>query len=313
MNNNEPPHQNKNTIRVVTRRSRLALVQTEWVVAQLKHHHPHLNIAILPTDTEGDTQLDTPLSKMGGKGLFTKSLEDALLSGAADLAVHSLKDMPAQLPEGLIIAAIPPRAEPHDAFVSLVYPTWKALPPGAVVGTSSLRRQAQMCRLRPDITMRFLRGNVDTRLQKLANKEYDAILLAVAGLVRLNRAASISAIFSKKEMLPAVGQGALALECRAKDLPLQTMLKSLHDSKTAAEIEAERQMNARLGGNCQTPIAGLAVMQENGHLHLRGLVASPQGEEIIHAEHTLPATDAARLGMAVAERLLAQGAARLLR
>jgi hydroxymethylbilane synthase len=301
-----------NKIRVVTRCSRLALVQTEWVVAQLKHYHPHLNIEIFPTDTEGDKQPDVPLSKVGGKGLFTKSLEDALLSGAADFAVHSLKDMPAELPEGLMIAAIPPRVDSRDAFVSLEYPTWDALPPGAVVGTSSLRRQAQLGCLRPDIQTRFLRGNVDTRLQKLAHKEYDAILLAVAGLVRLNRADEISAIFSVDEMLPAVGQGALAIECRKKDIKLQALLRSLHDSKTAAEIEAERQMNARLGGNCQTPIAGFATTQDNGYLYLRGLVASWDGREIIRVEHVLPAIEATNLGIIVAEDLLAQGAARLL-
>jgi hydroxymethylbilane synthase len=313
VNKNASPYQDKGLshIRVITRRSPLALVQTQWVVTQLKRHHPHLHIEILPTDTEGDKQLSIPLTKVGGKGLFTKSLEDALLSGSADLAVHSLKDMPAELPKGLIIAAIPPRADPHDAFVSLAYPTWQALPAGAVVGTSSLRRQAQICRLRPDITTRFLRGNVDTRLQKLANQEYDAILLAVAGLVRLSRAESITTAFTVQEMLPAVGQGALALECRAEDLPLQALLKSLHDAKSAVETQAERQMNACLGGNCHTPIAGFAVMQGD-RLHLRGLVASPRGEEIITAEHTLPAAKAVQLGTVVAERLLAQGAVRLL-
>lgn len=302
-----------NKIRVVTRRSHLALIQTEWVAAQLQQHHPYLNIEILPTDTEGDKQLDIPLNKVGGKGLFTKALEESLLSGQADLAVHSLKDMPAELPEGLIIAAIPARADPRDAFISQRYSTWETLPSGAVVGTSSLRRQAQMYHLRPDINTRFLRGNVDTRLQKLANQEYDAILLAVAGLTRLNRAAEIRAIFPLEDMLPAVGQGALAIECRANDLSLQALLLPLHDPKTAAEIEAERQMNAYLGGNCQTPIGGFATIHKNNYLHLRGLVASPDGLEVIRAEHSLPAADAAKLGSIVAERLLAQGARRLLR
>jgi hydroxymethylbilane synthase len=302
------------TIRVVTRRSRLALVQTEWVVAELKKHHPRLNISVHPMDSEGDLHLDAPLTKLGGgKGLFTKALEEQLLSGAADFAVHSLKDMPAALPEGLMIAAIPVRADPRDAFVSVDYPHWRDLPAGARVGTSSLRRQAQICRLRPDIKPVFLRGNVDTRLQKLAKKEYDAILLAVAGLLRLNRQADITAIFAEEDMLPAVGQGALAVECRTSDTALQELLQAIHDPKTAAEVAAERAFNARLGGNCQTPIAGLAHKIENNRLQLSGLVASPQGEKILRATAIMPIDQGAALGVAVAEQLLAQGAAELLR
>lgn len=300
------------TLRVVTRRSRLALTQTQWVVDQLKKHDPSVNIEIIPIDTEGDKQLDIPLNKVGGKGLFTKSLEDALLKKKADFAVHSLKDMPAELPVGLTIAAIPPRVDPRDAFVSVTYNDWQSLPPGAVVGTSSLRRQAQMTFLRPDIQIRFLRGNVDTRLQKLANKEYDAILLAVAGLVRLGRRTDIRTVFDFSEILPAVGQGALAIECRADDKAVLSRLTVLHDRNTALEVAAERQMNAHLGGNCQTPIGGFATIKNNQVLHLHGLVASPDGKKIIRAEHSCRRMEASNIGILVAERLLAQGAKQLL-
>jgi len=304
------------TLRVVTRQSRLAMSQTQQVVDRIRQQYPEITIEIIPVQSEGDVVLDQPLAKIGGKGLFTKALEERLLADEADLAIHSLKDMPAGLPEGLTLCAVLERADPRDAFISLKFPDVARLPSGAVVGTSSLRRQAQLLHWRPDIKTLFLRGNVETRLAKLERGEYDAIILAVAGLMRLGMGARVTESLSIDRLLPAVGQGALGLECRAADTALQQLVMPLVDKKTTAEVLAERAMNARLGGSCQTPIAGYAtwdgqgVGSSGGLLTLRGLVASPDGKTVLRAEAKGASAMPEALGVAVAEALLAQGAAR---
>lgn len=301
-------------LRVVTRQSPLALAQTQWAAMAIAERYPTIPIEIMTVQSEGDRILDQPLAKIGGKGLFTKALEEHLLANTVDLAVHSLKDMPAELPEGLTLGAVLKRADHRDALLSATSATLATLPRGAVVGTSSLRRQAQLLRRRPDLQIRFLRGNVETRLKKLAQGEYDAIILAVAGLVRLGNLDYIgylSQVLPPHIMLPAVGQGALGLECRADDTALQDLLKPLVDEETRCQVLAERSMNARLGGSCQTPIAGYAHYA--GHtLVLDGLVASADGREVIRARARGTPTEYERLGVSVAERLLAQGARRLL-
>lgn len=308
------------TLRVITRRSHLALSQTQQVVARIQQHYPKIAIDIMPVESEGDRVLDQPLAKIGGKGLFTKALEERLLRNEADLAVHSLKDMPAELPEGLLLCAVLERADPRDGFISVTFPSVASLPPGAVVGTSSLRRQAQLLHWRPDIKTLFLRGNVETRLAKLEQGSYDAIILAVAGLARLGLANRVTECLPIDRLLPAVGQGALGLECRTGDFALQKLLMPLIDTKTTAEVLAERGMNARLGGSCQTPIAGYATWDgyeaegsgARGSLTLRGLVASPDGKTVLRASATGSPALPEQLGQQVAEDLLGQDAARWL-
>jgi hydroxymethylbilane synthase len=260
--------------------------------------------------TKGDKILDTPLAKIGGKGLFVKELENALFDGRADIAVHSMKDVPIELPEGLCLSAIMAREEPFDAFVSNHYPNLAALPEGAVVGTSSLRRQCQLLAHRPDLQIRSLRGNVNTRLSKLDSGEYDAIVLAAVGLKRLGMAERIREIFKPDVMLPAIGQGAIGIECR--DEPeSRELLSVLNDEPTQYRIRAERALNKQLGGGCQVPIAGYAVINPEG-LELRGLVGDIEGKQIlrhtIHGHKNL----ADELGKTLAKELLAQGAERLL-
>lgn len=245
-------------IRIATRRSPLALWQAEHVAKLLKASHPSIEIELVKMITQGDKILDTPLSKIGGKGLFVKELEQGMLNGDADIAVHSMKDVPAQLPDGLEMAAILEREDPRDAFVSNTYASIDDLPQGAVVGTSSLRRQCQLLQMRPDLRIKSLRGNVNTRLQKLDDGDYDAIILAAAGLIRLGFESRIKTAIPMNTMLAAIGQGAIGVECRTGDEETLRLIECLHHDTTATRVTAERAMNFKLEGGCQAPIAGHA-------------------------------------------------------
>jgi hydroxymethylbilane synthase len=298
------------TIRIATRKSPLALWQAEYVKSNLLKHHPHLAIELVTFTTQGDKILDVPLAKIGGKGLFVKELESAMLAGEADLAVHSMKDVPMECPEGLAITTICEREDPTDAFVSNRFATLDDLPQGAIVGTSSLRRQCQLRALRPDLIIRDLRGNVGTRLGRLDNNEYDAIILASAGLKRLGLEARLRQQLT--QLLPAVGQGAVGIETRIDDTKLHQLLAPLHHPQTALCVQAERAMNRRLQGGCQVPIAGYATI-DNQTLTLKALVGSIDGHQIIHQQaktQDLLAVEA--LGEQVATGLLNQGAAAIL-
>lgn len=298
------------TLRIATRKSPLALWQAEFVKANLLKHHPHLKIELVTFTTQGDKILDVPLAKIGGKGLFVKELEAAMLAGEADLAVHSMKDVPMECPEGLAITTICEREDPTDAFVSNRFASLEDLPQGAIVGTSSLRRQCQLRALRPDLIIRDLRGNVGTRLGRLDNNEYDAIILASAGLKRLGLEARLRQQLT--QLLPAVGQGAVGIETRIDDTKLHQLLAPLHHPQTALCVQAERAMNRRLQGGCQVPIAGFATI-DNQTLTLKALVGSIDGHQIIHQQaktQDLLAVEA--LGEQVATGLLNQGAAAIL-
>ena len=300
------------TIRIATRKSPLAMWQAEHVAAALKAAHPGLEVELLGMTTQGDRILDTPLAKIGGKGLFIKELEQGLLSGDADIAVHSMKDVPVELPEGLHLAVIMQREDPRDAFVSNQYATLDALPEGACVGTSSLRRQCQLAERRPDLQIRSLRGNVNTRLRKLDEGEYDAIILAAAGLKRLGFEQRITALIGPEQSLPAIGQGAVGIECRADDARVNQLIAPLHHLDTAVCVQAERAMNQRLNGGCQVPIAGYAML-ESGNLWLRGLVGEPDGSQIIRGEVEGTPEEAETMGVGLAERLLEWGANAILK
>ena len=299
------------TIRIATRKSALALWQAEYVKAELLRHHPQLQVELVPMSTQGDKILDTPLAKIGGKGLFVKELEQAMLEGRADIAVHSMKDVPVEFPEGLMLHTICPRENPQDAFVSNQFKSLAELPAGAVVGTSSLRRQCQLKALRPDLTVRDLRGNVNTRLAKLDNGEYAAIILAAAGLIRLGFEQRIAALLPVDTSLPANGQGAVGIECRSDDTALHQLLAPLEHSPTRSCVLAERAMNRKLQGGCQVPIGAFAVI-EGESLWLRGLVGSLDGSEIIRHQVRGPVASAEQLGTELAEYLLGQGADRIL-
>ena len=298
---------NKKCVRIATRESLLALWQAEYVATALKSAHPGLEVELIKMKSEGDRILDTPLAKIGGKGLFTKELEEGMLRGDADIAVHSMKDVPMELPEGLHLAVICPREDPRDAFVSNNFSGLDALPQGAVVGTSSLRRQAQLLALRPDLQIRFLRGNVQTRLRKLDDGEYDAIILAGAGLKRLKLEERITEMLEVTTMLPACGQGAVGIECRSDDDELNLMLAPLNDAKTSARVRAERAMNRRLEGGCQVPIGGYAEL-DHGVIVMHALVARADGSEVIRGSISGYPEYAEDLGIALAEDLLARGA-----
>jgi hydroxymethylbilane synthase len=300
------------TLRIATRKSALALWQAEFVRAELERHHPGLVVELVPMVSRGDKILDVPLAKVGGKGLFVKELEQALLAGAADIAVHSMKDVPMDFPAGLGLAVICEREDPRDAFVSNTYATLAEVPAGAVIGTSSLRRQCQLLASRPDLNIKFLRGNVNTRLQKLDDGEYDGIILATAGLVRLGMAGRIRERIAPEDMLPAGGQGAVGIECRLDDPRTRALIEPLHHTATAGRVLAERALNRRLEGGCQVPIGCYAVHTDTG-LWLRGLVGSPDGNEIIEADIHGPVAEAEALGVALAEQLLAFGADHILR
>ncbi len=298
-------------VRIATRQSPLALWQAEDVAHRLREQHAGLRVELVKMLTRGDKLLDSPLAKVGGKGLFVKELEAGMLEGAADIAVHSMKDVPMAFPEGLQLSSILPREDPSDAFVSSRYASLDALPAGAVVGTSSLRRQCQLQARYPELRIRFLRGNVNTRLGKLDAGEYAAIILASAGLIRLGFASRITQRLPAEHSLPAVGQGAVGIECRSDDPGIAALLAPLHDRDTGDCVSAERAMNTRLNGGCQVPIAGYAVL-EGDELWLRGLVGQPDGSQIIRAEGRAPRAQAAQLGNEIAEQLLAQGAKRIL-
>lgn len=300
-----------NTIRIATRKSALALWQAEYVKAELLRHHPDLTVELVPMSTQGDKILDTPLAKIGGKGLFVKELEQAMLDGRADIAVHSMKDVPVEFPDGLMLHTICPRENPQDAFVSNQFRSLQQLPAGAVVGTSSLRRQCQIKALRPDLTVRDLRGNVNTRLAKLDNGEFAAIILAAAGLIRLGFEHRIAGLLPVDTSLPANGQGAVGIECRTDDSLVQKLLAPLEHTPTRLCVLAERAMNRKLQGGCQVPIGAFAVL-ENDTLWLRGLVGATDGSEIIRHQLRGPMQQAEQLGEALAEHLLAQGAGRIL-
>ncbi|WP_373386982.1 hydroxymethylbilane synthase [Pseudomonas alcaligenes] len=297
-------------IRIATRKSALALWQAEYVKARLEQAHPGLKVSLVPMVSRGDKLLDAPLAKIGGKGLFVKELETALLENDADIAVHSMKDVPMDFPAGLGLFCICEREDPRDAFVSNTYDSLDALPPGSVVGTSSLRRQAQLLARRPDLKIHFLRGNVNTRLAKLDAGEYDSIILAAAGLIRLGFEARIRASISVDDSLPAGGQGAVGIECRSADAEIHALLAPLHHAETAARVTAERALNKRLNGGCQVPIACYAL-REGEQLWLRGLVGQPDGGLLLRAEGR--GSDAEALGVQVAEQLLAQGAEAILK
>ena len=299
------------TLKIATRQSPLALWQANYVKDRLQQLYPDLTIELVPMVTKGDVILDSPLAKIGGKGLFVKELENALLTKEADIAVHSMKDVPMQFPEGLGLAVICQREDPRDAFVSHSYRTFAELPQGAVVGTSSLRRQCQLKALRPDLDIRSLRGNVGTRLSKLDNGDYDAIILASAGLIRLGLADRIASFIDVEQSLPAAGQGAVGIECRTDDMQVQALLAPLADAKTTYCVRAERAMNNHLQGGCQVPIGGYAVLQQ-GQLYLRALVGDIDGSRIIRAEGKSPVENAEALGVQIAEQLLAQGADKIL-
>lgn len=298
-------------IRIATRKSALALWQAEHVKARLEQAHPGLKVSLVPMVSRGDQLLDSPLAKIGGKGLFVKELETALLNDEADIAVHSMKDVPMEFPEGLGLYCICEREDPRDAFVSNNYANLDELPHGSVVGTSSLRRQAQLLNLRPDLEIRFLRGNVNTRLAKLDAGDYDAIILAAAGLMRLGFHDRIRYSLSDTECLPAGGQGAVGIECRTNDTELHQLLQPLHEQNSADRIVAERALNRHLNGGCQVPIACYAVL-EGDQLWLRGLVGQPDGTVMLRAEARAPRADAEALGISVAKDLLAQGAGEIL-
>jgi len=300
-----------NQLTIGSRGSKLALFQANWVKSQLEAAHSGLKVVIEIIKTSGDVFLNAPLSQIGGKGLFTKEIEDALLEGRIDLAVHSLKDLPTVLPAGLSLAAVSRREDARDAFLSNQHRSLGGLPKGARVGTSSLRRQSQLLRLRSDLEVANLRGNLDTRIRKLDEKQYDGILLACAGLDRLGYQDRIVERLSVQELCPAVGQGALGIETRETDDETRNRLQCLHHAPTHSAVTAERAFLRRLGGGCQVPIAGHAWVEES-RLEMLGVVASTDGHHLFRDQASAPAEHAGELGSQLAERLLASGAGNIL-
>ncbi|MCK8119440.1 hydroxymethylbilane synthase [Pseudoalteromonas sp. 2CM37A] len=298
-------------VRIATRKSALALWQAEFVKAQLEHFHADVRVELVPMSTQGDIILDTPLAKIGGKGLFVKELEQAMLDGRADIAVHSMKDVPVEFPEGLALHTICEREDPRDAFVSNNFANLSELPKGAIVGTSSLRRQCQIRALRPDLVIKDLRGNVNTRLAKLDDGQYDAIILAAAGLLRLKMDERIADYIEPEVSLPANGQGAVGIECRIDDEVTKALLAPLEHTQTRIRVNAERAMNRHLEGGCQVPIGAYALV-DGEQVHLRGLVGAVDGSEILHDEVTGHINDAEAIGVQLAKKLLAQGADKIL-
>ena len=299
------------TLKIATRQSPLALWQAEFIRSCLEERNADLKVELVTFVTQGDKILDTPLAKIGGKGLFVKELEAALLDGRADLAVHSMKDVPMALPEGLSLAVICEREDPFDAFVSNHYANFNDLPQGAKVGTSSLRRKCQILKQRPDLEIIDLRGNVGTRLSKLDAGLYDAIILASAGLKRLGLSERIRHTLPASVSLPAVGQGALGLECRENDQQVLDLIQPLLHIETSACVRAERAFNAYLEGGCQVPIAGYATLHAD-ELHIEGRVGSVDGATLLGAELRGPVVQAEQLGEALAQQLLKLGAGELL-
>lgn len=300
------------TLTIATRESPLALWQAHYVKDRLEEIYPNLDVKLLPMTSRGDHILDVPLAKVGGKGLFVKELEQALLNKQADIAVHSMKDVPMEFPEGLGLAVICEREDPRDAFVSNTIASFDELPQGAIVGTSSMRRQSQLLARRPDLDIRFLRGNVNTRLRKLDEGEYDAIILAAAGLIRLEMANRITDYLPVDISLPAGGQGAVGIECREDDVAVKQLLAPLNHELTSQCVQAERAMNQRLEGGCQVPIASYAIHSEEGSLWLRGRVGQPSGELLLKDEVSGQPHEAIAMGVTLAERLLEKGADKIL-
>ena len=301
----------KKVIRIATRKSPLALWQAYFVRDQLLALHDDLEVELLKMVSKGDKILDVPLAKVGGKGLFVKELETSLLEGDADIAVHSMKDVPVDFPEGLHLAVICEREDPRDAFVSNQFNQLDDLPDGAIVGTSSLRRQSQLKQYRPDLQIKFLRGNVNTRLKKLDDGEYDAIILAAAGLIRLEMVHRITSYLSTKQSLPAMGQGAVGIECRADDELTMQLIAPLAHKETTIRLTAERALNKRLEGGCQVPIGGFAELHGD-QLSMRSFVGSPDGKNIVEGNISGPAENAELLGIQLADDLLSRGAKEIL-
>ena len=307
---NQTGHE-RSTIVLGTRGSMLAVQQSEWVQAQLHALAPHVTVTLKRIQTSGDKILDVPLAQIGGKGLFVKEIEEALLSGEIDLAVHSMKDVPTELPEGLAIVCVPPREDPRDALISRDGKSFMDLPRGARIGTSSLRRQSQLLHARPDIAIAMLRGNLDTRLRKLREGQFDAIVLAAAGLRRLAWAHEITEYLAPQISLPAIGQGALGIEGRRDDLFIRSLLSGLDHAPSRIAVLAERALLHRLQGGCQVPIAAHATVAGTG-VRLEGLVSSVDGKELVRdiAEGTIE--DPESIGIQLAEQLLARGGDRIL-
>jgi hydroxymethylbilane synthase len=301
----------KTQIRIGTRGSALALAQATLVQNQIQDHHPHVTVGLEIIKTTGDKIQDVPLAKIGGKGLFTKEIEMAILAGEVDLGVHSMKDVPTEVPDGLIIGITTIREDPRDAFISRKYRSLQEIPTGGRIGTGSLRRKAQLMHLRPDLEVVPLRGNVDTRLRKLVEENLDAVILATAGLRRLGRAGEITAIISESEMLPAIGQGALGLEYRQDDPETRNLLEFLDHPETKVTVAAERAFLARLEGGCQVPIAAKGSLK-NGELVLEGLIGDLTGARIYREQVSGPPAAAASLGRQLAEKLLKRGGAQIL-
>ncbi|HDZ89070.1 MAG: hydroxymethylbilane synthase [Deltaproteobacteria bacterium] len=298
-------------LKIGTRGSRLALMQSQWVKGEIEARHPHVRVELVRIKTTGDRVVDAPLSKIGGKGLFVKEIEEALLENRVDLAVHSMKDVPAELPDGLMLSTFPQRENPADALISAKGETLDQLFPGARVGTSSLRRGAQLLHLRPDLELVPLRGNVDTRLSKLESGDLDAVILASAGLSRLGLSGRITHLLSFDQVLPAVGQGALGIEVRQNDVRTLDLLHFLDHKPTRTCVIAERAFLKELEGGCQVPIAGLALL-EGGRLFVQGMVAELDGTTILRDQIFGTADQAGEIGTALAGRLLAAGADRIL-
>lgn len=298
-------------IKIGTRASLLAVTQSTMIKELIEKQHPGISVELVKITTKGDKILDVPLAKVGGKGLFVKELEDALLDGRADLAVHSMKDVPTDLPEGLHLGVVTERENPRDAFVSNKYDNIQALPQGATVGTSSLRRKSQLACMRPDLMIEDLRGNVDTRLRKLDEGQYDAIILASAGLNRLGKSDRITSFIEPAQMLPAIGQGALGIELRMDDAELLDGLSFLNHTDTATAVTAERAFLLRLEGGCQVPIGAFATATADT-VTLTGLIASVDGKEILKEEATASVADADKLGTELAEKLLEMGGRKIL-
>jgi len=298
-------------IRIGTRGSLLALAQCEWVKGKIRGHHPGLEVELVRIKTQGDKILDAPLSKIGGKGLFVKEIEEALLSGRVDLAVHSMKDVPAELPDGLLLTAFPEREDPRDVLISVNDIPLHELPQGALLGTSSLRRGAQVRHFRPDLEIVPLRGNVDTRIRKLGRGDFHAIVLAAAGMARLGLKDQISQVIPTERVLPAIGQGALGIEVRGDNSEVIEILSFMDHGPTAACVMAERGFLKKLEGGCQVPIAGLAAL-DGRDLHLEGMVAELDGSRVIRdkmkGDRDLPE----ELGISLAERMLEAGAGEIL-
>jgi hydroxymethylbilane synthase len=299
------------SIRIATRRSQLAMWQANHVAALLRSAHPDMPVELVPMTTQGDRVLDRALAEVGGKGLFVKELEVAMQDGRADIAVHSMKDVPSVLPPGFCISAALPRANPLDAFISLKHGRFADLPGGARVGTSSPRRQAQLRHARPDLRLELLRGNVDTRLRRLEDGALDAILLACAGLERLGLGARITEALDPDFCVPAVGQGVIGIECRDADARIRGLLGALHHDESFLRLAAERSFAATLGGSCHSPIAAHATL-DGASLVLRGFVGAPDGSEVYRDGIEGPAADAGRLGLELARRMQAAGAGALL-